>query len=163
MARVLPMVARAADVQTRAVGTLVSRRALPRRLPCRAARGSIRRRHDGFPAALRLPRSTCNTLLRSCATPPVNLPIASIFCDWNSAVLVSSRTRFASVRSVMSRVIFANPASIPSSSRIASITTCAQKRLPSFLTRHPSASNRPSLAAAVSPRCGSPVAASSGV
>ena len=27
---------------------------------------------------------TCRTLLKSCATPPVSLPTASIFCAWSS-------------------------------------------------------------------------------
>ena len=41
-------------------------------------------------------------------------------------------------RSVMSRVILAKPISSPSSSRIGSITTWAQKRVPSLRTRQPS-------------------------
>jgi hypothetical protein len=41
----------------------------------------------------------------------------------------------ASLRSVMSRVILAKPTSPPASSRMASITTCAKKRVPSLRTR----------------------------
>ena len=33
----------------------------------------------------RLPSTAVSRLLKSCATPPVSWPIASIFCDWKSA------------------------------------------------------------------------------
>ena len=33
----------------------------------------------------RLPMMTVSRLLKSCATPPVSWPIASIFCDWRNA------------------------------------------------------------------------------
>ena len=51
----------------------------------------------------------------------------------------------------------------PSSPRIGSITTLAQKRLPSLRTRQPSASNRPSVMAVCSARVGTPAARSSGI
>jgi hypothetical protein len=63
----------------------------------------------------------------------------------------------------MSRVILAKPSSLPSSSRIGSMTALTQKRLPSLRTLIPSASNRPSRAAASSAACGSPAARSSSV
>jgi hypothetical protein len=66
-------------------------------------------------------------------------------------------------RSLMSRVTLAKPISLPFSSRMVSTTTLAQKCVPSFRTRTPSASKRPSRAA-VSKMClGSPPARSSGV
>ena len=43
----------------------------------------------------------------------------------------------------MSRVILAKPISSPWSSRMASMTTWAQKRVPSLRTRQPSFSKRP--------------------
>jgi len=49
----------------------------------------------------------------------------------------------ASRRSVISRVIFAKPMRFPKSSRMASITTLAQKKEPSLRTRQPSSSYRP--------------------
>jgi len=69
----------------------------------------------------------------------------------------------ASFLSVTSRVTLANPSSLPLSSRIGSITTLAQKRVPSFLTRQPSASNLPAVVAISSARQGSPLARSSSV
>ena len=38
----------------------------------------------------RLPPMTCRTLLKSCATPPVSLPTASIFCAWRSCASASA-------------------------------------------------------------------------
>jgi hypothetical protein len=69
---------------------------------------------------------------------------------------------YASLRSVMSRVILAKPTIFPSR-RMASMTTCAHKREPSLRTRQPSASNFPSRAAVSSARAGRPVLRSSSV
>ena len=108
---------------------------------------------------------TVSRLLKSCATPPVSWPIASIFCAWSRAARGASLQRLlrASRRSVTSRVILAKPISVPSSSRIASMTTLAQKRVPSLRTRQPSASNLPSRAAVSRARAGMPAARSSSV
>ena len=62
-------------------------------------------------------------LLKSCATPPVSWPMPSIFCAC-AQLLLAQRAR----RSVRSRVILAKPSSSPCASRIALMTTLAQKR-----------------------------------
>src|SRR5436305_2093381 len=64
--------------------------------------------------------------------------------NWRS---LSRKASCAARRSVMSRVIFAKPTSLPVSSRTASMTAEAQNRLPSLRSRQPSASCRPSRAA----------------
>ena len=61
----------------------------------------------------RLPRMPVRRLLKSWAIPPVNWPMASIFWAWNRASRASSKARFVSVCSVMSRVIFAKPIMSP--------------------------------------------------
>ena len=95
-------------------------------------------------------------LLKSWATPPVSSPSACSFCDWNRAARASSSSSLALRRSVMSRVILAKPSSGPSSSWIGSMTTLAQKWVPSLRQRHASFSYLPSASAVASARCGSP-------
>ena len=114
-------------------------------------------------ARSRLPRMAESRLLKSCATPPVSLPMASIFCDWKKASCVLSSASCASRRSVRSRVILVKPISSPSGLRIGSMTTVAQKREPSLRTRQPSASKWPWSRAVCSARAGTPSSASSGV
>ena len=82
-------------------------------------------------------------LLKSCATPPVNCPMPSIFCACRAR---SSAAR----RSVRSRVILAKPKSSSSGDLIALMTTPAQNVLPSLRTRQPSASYLPDVAAIAS-------------
>ena len=82
--------------------------------------------------------STDSRLLKSWAMPPVSWPIDSIFCAWNSAACAFSSASAACFFSVRSRVILAKPSSSPPSSRTASTTTWAQKRVPSLRTRQPS-------------------------
>ncbi len=125
-----------------------------------AVRWSPGRRFFSSP---RLPMITVSRLLKSWATPPVRCPRDSIFWAWNSSWRARSSSRSASIRWVMSRVTLAKPISRPSLSRIGSITTLAQKRLPSLRTRQPSFSKRPSRSAAARPRAGSPASRSSGV
>ena len=72
------------------------------------------------------PLTIISRLLKSCAMLPVSWPSASIFCDWASCSCARSSAACASRRSVMSRVILAKPTSVPTSSRIASMTTLAQ-------------------------------------
>ena len=67
-----------------------------------------------FRTSSRLEMITVSRLLKSCATPPVSLPMASIFCDWKSASRACSSFLWASRRSVMSRVILAKPRTLPS-------------------------------------------------
>src|SRR5256886_8813924 len=67
-----------------------------------------------------------------------------------------------SLRAVKSRVTLANPITAPSESRLAVMITSAQKRAPSFRTRHPPSSTRPSRAASASSRAGFPSATASG-
>jgi hypothetical protein len=64
-------------------------------------------------------------------------------------------------RSVMSRVILAKPMSSPASSRTASITAKAQKRLPSLRMRQPSDSKRPTVPAVRNAVAGNPRSRSS--
>jgi hypothetical protein len=63
----------------------------------------------------------------------------------------------------MSRVILANPITLPPSPITGSITTWVQNRVPSLRTRHPSASKRPSVSAVFKARAGIPMARSSSV
>lgn len=55
-----------------------------------SARSMLESALPGFPlckdcrAISRLPNVTVSKLLKSCATPPVSCPIASIFCAWNT-------------------------------------------------------------------------------
>src|SRR3569832_160506 len=79
--------------------------------------------------------STARILLKSCATPPVSCPIASIFCDWKSAAFAFSNASAAMRFSVISRVTLAKPINSPFSLRIASSTTIAQNLEPSLRTR----------------------------
>ncbi len=109
------------------------------------------------------PMMTVRRLLKSWATPPVSCPTASIFWDWNSASRASSSSRCEFLRSVMSWVILAKPISSPASSRMASMITWAQKRVPSLRTRQPSVSQRPSVAACRNPLSGTPASRSSSV
>ena len=95
---------------------------------------------ENFLSMLRLPEITISKLLKSCATPPVSCPSASSFCDSASWRCIFSMFCWASRRSVMSRVILAKPICTSSSSRIGSITTLAQKKVPSLRTRQPSSS-----------------------
>ncbi len=95
-------------------------------------------------------------LLKSWATPLVSRPIASIFCAWRSFSSIA-------VFSVRSRVTLANPISVPPSSRTASITALAQKRVPFLRTRQPSISTRPVSAAMRSAVSGTPRRRSSSV
>ena len=111
----------------------------------------------------RLPSTTISKLLKSWAMPPVSWPIASSFCAWNSCSRASSSARWVALRSVTSRVILAKPITRPVASRIGSITTLAQKVVPSLRTRSASFSNRPSRSAVSSARCGMPAARSSSV
>ena len=59
-------------------------------------------------------------------------------------------------RAVRSRVTLAKPRRVPVRSRMAVMTTLAQKRVPSLRTRQPSSSNRPSRRAVASSCCGQP-------
>ena len=75
------------------------------------------------------PVTIISRLLKSCATPPVSWPSASIFCACASCACASSSVSWASRRSVMSRVILAKPIRSPFALRMASIRTLAEKRL----------------------------------
>ena len=122
----------------------------------------------GSPASLRFkssawPITIIKRLLKSCATPPVSWPSASIFWAWARCAWASCRASWASRRSVMSRVILAKPTRRPVSSFTRSITTWAQNRLPSLRTRQPSSSKRPSVIAVCRARSGTPAARSCSV
>ncbi|MNC49543.1 hypothetical protein D3C75_987300 [compost metagenome] len=108
-------------------------------------------------------RMTVSRLLKSWAIPPLSWPMACIFCAWNSASRVCSSACCASVASVMSRVILANPSKVPVSPRIGSTTTWARNLVPSLRTRQPLFSKRPSRVAISSAQAGKPAAWSSGV
>jgi hypothetical protein len=95
-------------------------------------------------------------LLKSCATPPVNCPMPSIFC---ACRVRSSAAR----RSVRSRVILANPRSSPFGDLIALITTPAQKVVSSLRTHQPSASYLPVVPAIARAFAGIPLLRSSAV
>ena len=58
-------------------------------------------------ARSRLPMIAESRLLKSCATPPVSWPIASIFCEWKKASCDRSSASCAARRSVRSRVTLA--------------------------------------------------------
>ena len=60
------------------------------------------RRHR-LASSWRLPPMTCSRLLKSCATPPVRLPIASIFWARRSASWACARASAASLSAVTSR------------------------------------------------------------
>ncbi len=85
-------------------------------------------------------------------------PAARAACSAASRRAVSS----ASFRAVRSRVTLPNPRSAPSGPRPAVMITFAQNRVPSFRSRHPSSSNRPSRSASTSSAAGFPERTSSG-
>ena len=66
----------------------------------------------------RLPMMIVSRLLKSCAMPPVRWPMPSIFCACANRCCASCRAIIPSRRSVTSRVIFANPISLPRLSRM---------------------------------------------
>ena len=140
--------------------------AAPRSAPCtalsrrRSRRGSSGRR---LRISSRLPSTAISRLLKSWATPPVSWPTASIFWAWARAPCAWARASWARRRSVMSRVTLAKPTCTPSPSRIGSMTTLAQNRVPSRRRRQPSASNLPAASAVASARAGTPCARSSSV
>jgi len=90
------------------------------------------------PIALRGVRNSCDIAARN--------SLFALFDASDSARRLASSIAWSSerLRSVRSRVTFANPTRVPLSSRSAVITTFAQKREPSFFIRQPSSSTRPS-------------------
>ncbi len=96
-----------AGARRRAAGWSERRRARRPAGPCsraramRAAAASPPSSGRCRPIVSRPPRMTVSRLLKSCATPPVSWPTASIFCDWRSR---SSALRRASCCASSSRV-----------------------------------------------------------
>ena len=68
-------------------------------------------------ARVRLPRMAASRLLKSCATPPARVPMASIFCTSRSCVSNAWRCASACLRSVMSVCVPTMRKGRPSSSR----------------------------------------------
>ena len=90
------------------------------------------------------PVTIISRLLKSCATPPVSWPSASIFCACASCCL-RALERFLRVAPLgdVARDLGEADQTRLCSSRMASMTTLAQKREPSLRTRQASASNLP--------------------
>ena len=109
-----------------------------------------------------LPPMIIRRLLKSCAIPPVSLPIASIFCDIASCSRASTSFSWVSRRSVASRSTLAKPIRLSWSSRIA-VSAPVTKNGALFLrTRQPSISCLPCRTANSSARFGTPARRSSG-
>ena len=82
----------------------------------------------------RQPVMAANRLLKSCASPPVSWPSASIFCAWKGCSRERSSSSWASRRSVRSRVTLASGR--PAARRSRARRSCAR------ISKHPDASQR---------------------
>ncbi len=89
---------------------------------CSAPSSAVRPWAARLRISSRLPEMPASRLLKSCASPPVSWPTASIFCDWRSASSTRSRSS-ASVRSLS----FASVSSRVRSATFASSTSLARR------------------------------------
>ena len=139
--------ARAAAGARRRAGVGSARRRAGRRavaLPAdRQARGRARPpREHGAAGVSRLPMMMVSRLLKSCATPPVSWPIASIFCAWRSASSTRSRSsiwamsaRFAAASSSVRSPTRASRVSVRSLSAPTRCSRSSSIRLRSVMSR----------------------------
>ena len=107
-------------------------------------------------ARLAFPMIPVSRLLKSCAIPPARRPILSSFCASRIATSLV-------LRSVISRIILANPRRLPSACQSGVITPLAKNRVPFLRRCQRSSSARPSRTAVSSSCAGSPCSRSSGV